>query len=39
VIENVMLRGMVDCKFTTTGDVAAAAVFFAASKTNALTGH
>jgi 3-hydroxybutyrate dehydrogenase len=39
VIKNVMLRETVDGEFTTTEDVAAAALFFAASKSNALTGQ
>jgi 3-hydroxybutyrate dehydrogenase len=39
VIKNVMLRETVDGKLTTTEDVAAAALFFAASKSNALTGQ
>jgi len=39
VIHNVMLRETVDGEFTTTGDVAAAALFFAAAQTNALTGQ
>ena len=39
VIKNVMLREAVDGEFTTTEDVAAAALFFAASKSNALTGQ
>jgi hypothetical protein len=37
VIKNVMLRETVDGKFTTTEDVAATALFLAASKTNVLT--
>ena len=37
VIKNVMLRETVDGEFTTAEDVAAAALFFAASKSNALT--
>ena len=39
VIHNVMLRETVDGEFTTTADVAEAALFFAAAKTNALTGQ
>ena len=39
VVHNVMLRDTVDGKFTTTEDVADAALFFAAAKTNALTGQ
>ena len=39
VVHNVMLRATVDGKFTTTEDVAEAALFFAAAKTNALTGQ
>src|SRR6516225_7889608 len=39
VVNNVMLRDTVDGEFTTTEDVAAAALFFAAAKTNALTGQ
>jgi 3-hydroxybutyrate dehydrogenase len=39
VVHNVMLRDTVDGEFTTTEDVAAAALFFAAEKTNALTGQ
>jgi 3-hydroxybutyrate dehydrogenase len=39
VIKNVMLGETVDGEFTTTEDVAAAVLFFAASKTNALTGQ
>jgi 3-hydroxybutyrate dehydrogenase len=39
VIKSVMLRETVDGEFTTVDDVAAAALFFAASKTNALTGQ
>jgi 3-hydroxybutyrate dehydrogenase len=39
VIHNVMLRETVDGEFTTTEDVAEAALFFAAAKTNALTGQ
>ena len=39
VIKNVMLRETVDGEFTTTEDVAAAALFFAASRSNALTGQ
>ena len=39
VIKNVMLRETVDGEFTTTEDVATAALFFAASKSNALTGQ
>jgi 3-hydroxybutyrate dehydrogenase len=39
VIKKVMLRETVDGEFTTTEDVAAAALFFATSKSNALTGQ
>jgi 3-hydroxybutyrate dehydrogenase len=39
VIANVMLRETADGEFTTTADVAEAALFFATSKTNALTGQ
>ena len=39
VIKNVMLKETVDGKFTTVEDVAAIALFFAAFKTNALTGQ
>ena len=39
VIRNVMLKDTVDGAFTTTADVAEACLFFAASKTNALTGQ
>ena len=39
VIHNVMLRETVDGEFTTTGDVSAAVLFFAAANTNALTGQ
>jgi 3-hydroxybutyrate dehydrogenase len=39
VVKNVMLKNTVDGEFTTTGDVAEAAVFFAAFPTNALTGQ
>jgi len=39
VIKNVMLKNTVDGEFTTTADVAEACLFFAASKTNALTGQ
>jgi 3-hydroxybutyrate dehydrogenase len=39
VVKNVMLRQTVDGEFTTTADVAEAVLFFAASKTNALTGQ
>ena len=39
VIKNVMLRETVDGEFTTVEDVAAVALFFAAFKTNALTGQ
>ena len=39
VVHNVMLRDTVDGEFTTTVDVAEAALFFAAAKTNALTGQ
>ena len=38
VVHNVMLREALDGEFTTTKDVAEAALFFAAAKTNALTG-
>ena len=38
-LKNVMLRETVDGEFTTTEDVAAAALFVAASKSNALTGQ
>ena len=39
VIKNVMLKDTVDGEFTTTEDVADAALYFAASPTNALTGQ
>jgi 3-hydroxybutyrate dehydrogenase len=39
VVRDVMLKETVDGQFTTTEDVAAAVVFFAASRTNALTGQ
>jgi 3-hydroxybutyrate dehydrogenase len=39
VVKNVMLRQTVDGEFTTAADVAEATLFFAASKTNALTGQ
>ena len=39
VIRKVMLKETVDGEFTTVQDVAEAALFFAASKTNALTGQ
>jgi 3-hydroxybutyrate dehydrogenase len=39
VIKNVMLKDTVDGEFTTVEDVAAVALFFAAFKTNALTGQ
>ena len=39
VIKKVMLKETVDGEFTTTADVAAAALFFAAFPTNALTGQ
>jgi 3-hydroxybutyrate dehydrogenase len=39
VIKNVMLKETVDGEFTTVEDVAAVALFFAAFKTNALTGQ
>lgn len=39
VIKKVMLKETVDGEFTTVQDVAEAALFFAASKTNALTGQ
>jgi 3-hydroxybutyrate dehydrogenase len=39
VVRQVMLRETVDGEFTTTGDVAAAALFFAAFQSNALTGQ
>jgi 3-hydroxybutyrate dehydrogenase len=39
VVRSVMLRETVDGEFTTTADVAEAALFFAAAKTNALTGQ
>jgi 3-hydroxybutyrate dehydrogenase len=39
VIKNVMLKDTVDGEFTTTDDVADAVLFFAAAKTNAMTGQ
>jgi 3-hydroxybutyrate dehydrogenase len=39
VVRNVMLRETVDGEFTTTDDVAEAVLFFAAARTNALTGQ
>ncbi|MHB1204043.1 MAG: 3-hydroxybutyrate dehydrogenase [Rhodospirillaceae bacterium] len=39
VIKDVMLRDTVDGEFTTTADVAAAALFFASFESNALTGQ
>ena len=39
VIKNVMLKETVDGEFTTVQDVAEAALFFAAAKTNAMTGQ
>jgi 3-hydroxybutyrate dehydrogenase len=39
VIKNVMLKETVDGEFTTTADVAEAALFFAAFESNALTGQ
>ena len=39
VIKNVMLKETVDGEFTTVADVAAAALFFAAFESNALTGQ
>ncbi|KTD47174.1 3-hydroxybutyrate dehydrogenase [Legionella rubrilucens] len=39
VIKKVMLKETVDGKFTTTGDVAETALFFASFKSNALTGQ
>ena len=39
VVRNVMLRETVDGEFTTTADVAEAALFFAAAGSNALTGQ
>jgi len=39
VIKNVMLKNTVDGEFTTTEDVAEAVLFFAAAKTNAMTGQ
>lgn len=39
VIKNVMLKDTVDNEFTTVEDIAAVALFFAAFKTNALTGQ
>jgi 3-hydroxybutyrate dehydrogenase len=39
VVRHVMLKDTVDGEFTTTGDVADAVLYFAASPTNALTGQ
>lgn len=39
VIKNVMLKDTVDGKFTTTDDVADAVLFFAAAKSNVMTGQ
>lgn len=39
VIKDIMLKETVDGEFTTTGDVAEAALFFAAFESNALTGQ
>jgi len=39
VVKNVMLRATVDGEFTTTEDVAEAVLYFAGSRTNALTGQ
>ena len=39
VVKNVMLHQTVDGEFTTTEDVASAVLFFAAAKTNAMTGQ
>ncbi|MBU6498434.1 MAG: 3-hydroxybutyrate dehydrogenase [Rhodospirillales bacterium] len=39
VVKNVMLKDTVDGEFTTVQDVAQAALFFAAAKTNAMTGQ
>jgi 3-hydroxybutyrate dehydrogenase len=39
VIKNIMLKDTVDGEFTTVEDVAEAAVFFAAFRSNALTGQ
>jgi 3-hydroxybutyrate dehydrogenase len=39
VVKNVMLKDTVDAEFTTVEDIAAVALFFAAFKTNALTGQ
>ena len=39
VVKHVMLKDTVDGEFTTTDDVADAVLFFAAAKTNALTGQ
>jgi len=39
VIRKVMLKDTVDAEFTTVGDVAEAALFFASFPTNALTGQ
>ena len=39
VIKTIMLKDTVDGEFTTTGDVADAVLYFAAAKSNALTGQ
>jgi 3-hydroxybutyrate dehydrogenase len=39
VVKNVMLKDTVDGEFTTVEDVAAAALFFAAARSNAMTGQ
>jgi 3-hydroxybutyrate dehydrogenase len=39
VIKNVMLKDTVDGEFTTTDDVADAVLFFAAARSNVLTGQ
>src|SRR5690554_902220 len=39
VIKNVMLKDTVDGRFTTTDDVADAVLFFAAAKSNVMTGQ
>lgn len=39
VVKNIMLKDTVDNEFTTVEDIAAVALFFAAFKTNALTGQ
>lgn len=39
VVKNIMLRETVDGEFTTAEDVAAAVLFFAGAKTNAMTGQ